>query len=579
MKSILKELTEELSEAFVKAGYESHYGKVTMSNRLDIADYQCNGALVAAGQYKKAPYLIAEDVAVILKEKYYVEVVKPGFINIKLDDEYLGELVNTMAKDDHLGVEVMVQQSVIIDYGGPNIAKPLHVGHLRSAIIGESIKRIYKFLGHDIVGDIHLGDWGLQIGLVIEELKRMYPDLCYFDDEFEGIYPKDAPFTIDQLSEIYPLASMKSKKDKSYLEAARENTVKLQNNHKGYQAIWQHISTVSIKDLKKNYANLNVYFELWNGESHCMSKIPEVIDILTQKKLMHEDNGAMIVDVSVTEDKRPMPPFIALKSDGAALYSTTDLTTIYQRVNGKPLSEIIYVVDKRQELHFEQVFRCARKADIVTDEISLNFIGCGTMNGKDGKPFKTRDGGIMKLDDLVQLLRQSVKNKIFQGRDDYEDDLIDDIAIKVGLAALKYGDLINISTKDYIFDLDRFATFEGKTGPYILYSIVRIKSILAKSEEFTHEIDFAVTKTERMIHLKLLSFDSMIHQAYYDKAPNKICEYAFELSNMFNRFYHETKILADNNCHRDSHLTLLNLIMDVLEKCLDLLGIDSLDKM
>lgn len=579
MKSILTILTEELSKAFELAGYSAEYGQVSISKRADIADYQCNGAMIAAKKYKKLPIDIAAEVAEHIKGHFNIEVAKPGFINIVLHDDLIASLTNKMNTEEKLGVEPMPPKKVVIDYGGPNVAKPLHVGHLRSAIIGESIKRIYSFLGHNITSDIHLGDWGLQIGLVIEELKHRYPNLCYFNDNYDLAYPAEAPFEIHELSDIYPTASAKSKKDSEYLQSARHNTAMLQNNHKGYTALWQHICHVSIEDLKKNYGELNVHFELWKGESHSMPEVSNVVELLKTKGLTKEDDGAIIVPVEKPDEKRPMPPMILIKSDGAVLYSTTDLTTIYQRVNTSDLDEIIYVVDKRQELHFEQVFRSARMSGIVNDDLELNFIGFGTMNGTDGKPFKTRDGGVMKLEDLIHMLRSSVKSKVFNGREDYSEEVIDDISIKVGLAALKYGDLINISTKDYVFDLDRFATFEGKTGPYILYSIVRIKSIFNKAESFEDELSIPMTETERKIQLKLLHFDHMIHQAYLNKAPNKICEYAFELSNMFNRFYHETKILDDDNQHRDNHLSLIKLIMKTLETCLDLLGIYSIDKM
>lgn len=579
MKDIIEILTKDLSEAFTRAGYDMVYGKVTRSNRPDIADYQCNGAMAAAGAYSRSPFQIATEVAKHLRGDYGVEVIKPGFINITLSDKILKKALNHMDQSARLGVALMIPRQVVIDYGGPNVAKPLHVGHLRAAIIGESVKRIYRFLGHEITGDIHLGDWGLQIGLVIEELKQRKPEMCYFDENHQGAYPEEAPFQIHELSEIYPTASLKSKSDEDYLKAARINTARLQKGHPGYTALWRHISQVSIDDLKKNYGNLNVFFDLWNGESHAMAVIPDLVNRLKNMGLTQVDDGALLVPVAKETDKRPMPPMILLKSDGAALYSTTDLATIYQRVAAQDLDEIIYVVDKRQELHFEQVFRAAKLAQIVKEDLSLNFIGFGTMNGTDGKPFKTRDGGVMKLEDLIIMLRSSVKEKVFIGREDYSAAEVDDIAIKVGLAALKYGDLINISTKDYIFDLDRFATFEGKTGPYILYSIVRIKSILKKAGHFNRSISAAGSDIERKIQLKLIGFNQMMLQAYSDKAPNRICEYAFELSNLFNSFYHDTKILSEDNKLREGHLTLLTLILKVLEQCLDLLGIESIDKM
>lgn len=582
MKSVNVLLTELVSSGFEKAGYQEEFGKVVLSNRQDLCQYQCSGALPAAKQYKKNPFEIAEDVMAQLKEEeMMIEVVKPGFINISLSEDFIVSYLNQMSEDDYLGyTPVSHQKKIIVDYGGPNVAKPLHVGHLRSAIIGESIKRIYKFVGHDVVGDIHLGDWGLQIGIVIEELKSRQPDLIYFSESNEVNYPDVPPFTINELSDIYPVGSKKSKGDPSFLVAARKATAALQEGHQGYMALWHHITNVSMADLKSNYQKLNVEFDLWKGESHSMPVIPEVINILKTKGLTEENDGALIVPVGIESDKRPMPPFIVLKSDGAALYSTTDLATIYQRVDEYAPDEIIYVVDKRQELHFEQVFRCAKKAQISIEDMDMNFIGFGTMNGKDGKPFKTREGGIMKLEDLIHMLRDSVKEKVIHGRDQYDEILIDDISIKVGLAALKYGDLINHSAKDYVFDLDRFANFEGKTGPYIQYSIVRMKSILNKAPKFIETVSAPQSQTELNIGLKLIEFNSMVHGAYLEKAPNKICEYAYELSNLFNRFYHETNILkAEDEQQKSSWLSLLTLMSKVLEQCLELLGISVLEKM
>lgn len=579
MKTVVALLTEVLSTGFKKAGYDFDYGKVSLSSRQDLCQYQCSGALAAARVYKKAPFEIAEEVESMIEGEFDIEVVNPGFININLNESLITDYLNQMMCDAHLGYTLDVApKMVIVDYGGPNVAKPLHVGHLRAAIIGESIKRINKFVGNDVVGDIHLGDWGLQIGIVIHELKCRQPNLPYFSQNEN--YPSEAPFTIEELSEIYPFGSKKSKEDENYLNAAREITAKLQEGHPGYVALWQHISRISKADLESNYKKLNVEFDLWNGESHSMSAIPTIIDILKSKDLTEEDQGALIVQVEESSDKRPMPPFIVLKSDGASLYSTTDLATIYQRVDAYAPDEIIYVVDKRQELHFEQVFRCAKKAEIAPATTEMNFIGFGTMNGKDGKPFKTREGGIMKLEDLIHMLRDSVKDKVIHGRDDYDETLVDDIAIKVGLAALKYGDLINHSTKDYVFDLNRFANFEGKTGPYIQYSIVRMKSILKKANSYDKKLMNAKSPTELNIQLKIIEFNHMIHIAYLEKSPSKICEYAFELSNLFNRFYHETKILTEENeKQKNAWLSLLNLMIMVLETCLDLLGISSLEKM
>jgi len=581
-------LSEVLREGFKKAGYDEIYGTVTLSNRPDLCQYQCNGALAAARAYKKAPFKIANEVVDAIKDHSYfkeITAVNPGFINITLTDDFITDYVNEMYHDDNLGcMKVDKSKTVIVDYGGANVAKPLHVGHLRSAIIGESIKRINRFMGHKVIGDVHLGDWGLQIGMVITELKARNPKLPYFDETHSGDYPLEPPFTIDELSEIYPTGSKRAKENPEIMEAARLATAELQKGRKGYLALWHHILEISISDLKKNYKKLNVEFDLWNGESNCQGDIPKVVDLLKIQDLTEISNGALIVPVEEESDTKPIPPFIVLKSDGSALYSTTDLATIYQRVKEYDVDEIIYVVDKRQALHFDQVFRCARKSNIASENLKLDFIGFGTMNGKDGKPFKTREGGIMKLEDLIDILRNSVKSKLINSQSQYDTATIDDISIKVGLAALKYGDLSNHFGKDYVFDIDRFANFEGKTGPYIQYSIVRMKSILDKAEpglwKQFNKILPPQGSTERDIILKLIEFNAVIESAYRDKAPSKICEYIFEVSNLFNRFYHETIILKEENKEQKaSWLNLLNMIVKVLEKSLYLLGIDTLEKM
>lgn len=580
MKKVVDVLTEIISKSFEKSKYDSKYGSVTISNRKTICQYQCNGALTASRIYNKNPLDIALEVVDNIDKSNVISkviAVKPGFINITLTDEYLALYLNEMNKSDTLGYEKKIAKKIIVDYGGPNIAKPLHVGHLRSAVIGESIKRINKFVGNEVIGDIHIGDWGLQMGIVILELKSTNPELVYFNKNFDGSYPKVPPFTIDELSEMYPIGSKKSKEDPVYLNEAREITAKLQKGEKGYIALWKHICDVSIHDLKANYEKLNIEFDLWNGESHCQKKIPYVVDYLIKLGLTKKSEGALIIDVKEENDNKPMPPFIVLKSDGASLYSTTDLTTIYQRIEEFNPDEIIYVVDKRQELHFEQVFRVAHKANIVTINNKLSFIGFGTMNGKDRKPFKTRDGGVMKLEDLIEMLRESVKEKMDK---DYTEERINSIASSVGLAALKYGDLINQATKDYIFDIDKFASFEGKTGPYILYTTVRMKSIINKADVFINQIYKPISETERNLFLKLVEFNQVIEISYLNKQPSKLCEYMFDLSNIFNRFYHETKILTEGKeKQKNSWLSLLTLIVSVLDKSLDLLGIDTMEMM
>ena len=406
MRTLLELITIEMKEAFVKAGYGEELARVTLSNRPDLCEYQCNGAMAGAKKYKKAPIMIAEDVVANLAESQcfaQAEAVKPGFINLKLKPEFVAEYLNEMAADENLGVEKEAEpKTVMIDYGGPNVAKPLHVGHLRSAIIGESIKRIIRYKGNKVTGDIHLGDWGYQMGLIITELKKRQPDLPYFDESFGGEYPEEAPFTISELEEIYPTASGKSKEDPAYKEAALEATLRLQSGDRGYRALWKHIIAVSVADLKKNYSNLDVEFDLWKGESDADPLIPGLVNRLKESGLAYESQGALVVDVKEDTDTKEMPPCIILKSDGAALYATTDLATIVDRMENLHADSLIYLADKRQEMHFVQVFRVAKKAGLVTPETELKYVGFGTMNGKDGKPFKTREGGVMRLEYLIR---------------------------------------------------------------------------------------------------------------------------------------------------------------------------------
>ncbi len=588
MKKIMEQMAEELSAAFEKAGYDPSYGKVTVSNRPDLCEYQCNGAMAGAKAYHKAPFMIADDVVAQLSDSRIfsrAEVVKPGFINLDVKPEFVAEYMNKMAEDEKLSVEIAKNpKTIIIDYGGPNVAKPLHVGHLRSAIIGESIKRIGRFVGHKVIGDVHLGDWGLQMGLIITELKHRKPELVYFDDSFTGEYPAEAPFTISELEEIYPCASGKSKEDEAYRNEALEATHLLQQGKPGYMALWNHIMNVSVTDLKRNYANLNVDFDLWKKESDAQPYIPDMVEDMKKRGFAYEDQGALVVDVKEESDTKEIPPCMLLKSDGASLYTTTDLATIVERMKLFQPDEILYVVDKRQELHFIQVFRCARKTGLVNPETKLSFLGFGTMNGKDGKPFKTREGGVMRLENLIADIDEEMYRKIVENRSVKDKDAKDTAKI-VGLSAIKYGDLSNQATKDYIFDVDRFTSFEGNTGPYILYTIVRIKSILNRyvqegGDLSTGKILPAVNASEKNLMLQLSGFAAMVENAFEEKAPHKICAYIYEVSNAFNSFYHETKILSEENqAQKESFLQLLQLTRRVLETSIDLLGFSAPDRM
>ena len=588
MKKIMEQMAEELSAAFEKAGYDPSYGKVTVSNRPDLCEYQCNGAMAGAKAYHKAPFMIADDVVAQLSDSRIfsrAEVVKPGFINLDVKPEFVAEYMNKMAEDEKLSVEIAKNpKTIIIDYGGPNVAKPLHVGHLRSAIIGESIKRIGRFVGHKVIGDVHLGDWGLQMGLIITELKHRKPELVYFDDSFTGEYPTEAPFTISELEEIYPTASGKAKEDETYRENALHATYLLQNGHKGYRAIWKHIMNVSVADLKKNYGNLDVHFDLWMGESDAQEYIPDMVDYLKDNGYAHYDQGALVVDVKEETDTKEIPPCMILKSDGAALYDTTDLATIIQRMKLYKPDEICYLADKRQELHFVQCFRCARKAKLVNDDTVLSFIGFGTMNGKDGKPFKTREGGVMRLERLIGEINDEMYQKIVENRSVKDTDARGTAQI-VGLSAIKYGDLSIQASKDYVFDVERFTSFEGKTGPYILYTIVRTKSILGKYKEEGNELKKGAllapkSDSEKALMLSVSRFNGVVENAFEEKAPHKICAYIYELANEFNHFYHETKILSEQDeARKASYLALLDLVREVLETCIDLLGFSAPERM
>lgn len=587
MKNLVIQLTELVQAKFESLGYDKEYGKVEISNRPDLCQYQCNGALKAAKVYKKAPIAIANEVAEVLKqEEVFADItaVAPGFININIKDGFLTNYINDIYKDEKFGCTVAEKpMTIVVDYGGANIAKPLHVGHLRSAIIGESIKRIGRYLGHSVVGDVHLGDWGLQIGMVITEVQRRHPELPYFDENFTGEYPEAAPFTIDELEDIYPAASKLAKSDEEAMALAKKATAELQEGKKGYIALWKHIINVSVSDLKRNYAALNVEFDLWKGESDANPYIEDMIKYFNDNNYTHVSEGALVIEVEEETDKKPMPPIIIQKSDGASLYGTTDLATIIERVRDYNPKEIIYVVDKRQGLHFEQVFRCARKTKIVSDELNFEFVGFGTMNGKDGKPFKTREGGVMRLQDLISIIKGNVKERL-NDNDRISADEVDEIARIVGLSALKYGDLSNIPTKDYIFDIDKFSSFEGNTGPYILYTAVRIKSILNKAKEelgdFASEIKVPASDVERDLMLAFVRFNSVVESTFKDKSPNRLCEFIYEISNLFNRFYHENRILTEEDKEKKvSWLNLLALTVNILETALDLLGMEVPEKM
>ncbi len=588
MEKILDLISAEVMGAFEACGYDVAYGKTGISNRPDLCEYQCNGAMAAKKAYQKAPIVIAQEVAAKLQDSEAFEevsAVNPGFINIRVSGDFLADYLLKMQSDKNLSVEKAKEpKTIVLDYGGANVAKPLHVGHLRSAIIGESVKRIARFVGHKVIGDVHLGDWGLQMGLIITEVRQRQPELPYFDENFTGEYPQEAPFTLSQLEEIYPTASAKSKEDAAYREAALEATYQLQQGKRGYQALWNHIMQISIPDLKRNYGRLNVDFDLWKGESDAKPYIADMVQRMREEGYAYEDQGALVVDVKEDSDAKEIPPCIILKSDGAFLYATTDLATIVERMELYQPDEILYLTDKRQEMHFTQVFRCARKTGLVKDDTKLSFLGFGTMNGKDGKPFKTREGGVMRLETLIADINAEMYRKITENHEVDPQEARETAEI-VGLSAIKYGDLSNQASKDYVFDMDKFTSFEGNTGPYILYTIVRIKSILNKYRENGGSVQKGhilapANESEKSLMMELVKFNSTIEQAFAETAPHRICAFIYDLANAFNRFYHETRILGEENAaQQTSWIELLDLTREVLETSIDLLGFEAPERM
>ena len=582
MKRILDIITEKMQQAFVDAGYDASFGRVTVSNRPDLCEYQCNGALAAAKQYKCAPIQIANAVVEKLDANDYsmVEAVMPGFINLKLSDSFLQNYLEQMRTADSFGVQKIGEgKTIVVDYGGANVAKPLHIGHLRPAIIGEALKRLHKFMGYNTIGDVHLGDWGLQIGLIIAELQERQPDLPYFDPDFTGEYPTESPFTISELEEIYPTASGK-KSDPEFSHKAHQATLELQQGRRGYRAIWRHIMNVSVADLRKNYDNLDVCFEKWLGESDADPYIPAMVEDLKTRGIAVLSEGAWVIPVTEEGDKKEVPPMILIKSDGSAIYATTDLATIVQRMQDWNPEKMLYVTDKRQNLHFEQVFRAAKKSGIVKAETELAHVGHGTMNGADGKPFKTRDGGVLRLEQLIKDMTDFVRSKVVENKIVSEDE-VEETTRKIAMAALKYGDLSNQPTKDYNFDLERFAAFEGNTGPYILYTIVRIKSILAKYGAWEHlPIQAPANVYAKDLMLAITKLDPTMEAALKTSSPNQICAYIYELAGCVNKFYHETRILGEENEElKAGYIALIGLAKSILETCIHILGFSAPEKM
>lgn len=586
MITFIDKLNESCENAFTKAGFEAGFGRVNVSSRPDLCEYQCNGALPSAKKAHRKPMEIAEEVAAILREDpafQRVETCMPGFINMDIHPAFLAAHMDEMSRDEDLGISKCEARRVIVDYGGANVAKPLHIGHLRSAVIGEAVKRIGRALGYDTIGDVHLGDWGLQMGLIIEELKDR----------------NQTEFTLSDLEEIYPAASAKSKavgedgnptpEAALFKERALTATKKLQAGDPECTRIWERIMELSKADLKKNYDNLNVQFELWKGESDVQKYIPDMLKDLTDRGIAYEDQGALVVDIKEDTDKKELPPCIVRKSDGASLYATTDLATILERELLFKPDDYIYVADKRQDLHYLSFFRVARKAGFVKDTQGLTFLGFGTMNGKDGKPFKTRSGGVMRLEMLIKDINDAVYEKIRASRSEEEipEEEAREIAKTVGLAALKYGDLSNQASKDYIFDIDRFTSFEGNTGPYILYTIVRIGSILRSYQEqggeetgASMEKAFSASRDALNLGLTLSRFQEALEGAWKDIAPHRICQFIYEVSDCLNTFYHNVMILKEEDKElKASYISLLVLTRKVLLRSIDILGFSAPERM
>ena len=582
MEKILDIITEKMERAFADAGYDASYGRVTVSNRPDLCEYQCNGALAAAKQYHCAPIQIARAVAEKLDSRDFskVDVAGPGFLNLSLSGTFLASYLEKMRTADRFGLQPAgVGKTIVVDYGGANVAKPLHIGHLRPAIIGEALKRLYTFFGWNAIGDVHLGDWGLQMGLIIAELQERQPELPYFDPDFTGEYPAEAPFTVDELEEIYPTASDK-KKDPAFSGKAHQATLELQQGRRGYRALWQHIMNVSVADLKKNYDNLDVHFEKWLGESDADPYIPAMVEDMKARGIAVQSEGAWVIPVTEAGDKKEVPPCILVKSDGSSIYATTDLATLVQRTRDWDPDKVLYVTDKRQNLHFEQVFRAARKAGIVKDTTQLEHVGFGTMNGSDGKPFKTRDGGVLRLEQLISDMTDFVRAKVVENQI-VDSSEVEATTAKIAMAALKYGDLSNQPTKDYNFDMERFAAFEGNTGPYILYTIVRIKSILSRFGAWENlPIQPPADQSARDLMLAVTRFAPSLENALATSSPNVICAYIYNLAGCVNKFYHENRILTEEDKQKQAgYIALIALAKNLLEACISILGFSAPDKM
>ena len=581
--SIIKELEKQVEKKIEESGYEIDNFKLQVTNRPDLGEYQINDAMQLAKKYHKNPREIAEDIKEKLEELNIftnINIAGPGFINVSLSDEFLINIIEKMSTNIESNIDKQEKKTIVLDYGGANVAKALHVGHLRSANIGEALKRLARLLGHTVISDAHLGDYGRPLGLVILEIKKRYPNLEYFNEEYTGDYKDiELPITNKDLEEIYPIASTKAKEDEAYLEEARIITTKLQNHERGYYDIWQRIIEISKEEIKKVYDELNVYYDLWEGESNAAEYVDELIEILESKNLVEISDGAKIIDVKEEDDKSPMPPLLLVKSNGSISYETTDLATILERKKKIDPDEIWYCVDGRQQLHFEQVFRATRKANLVSDDVKLDYIGFGTMNGKDGKPFKTRDGGVMSLKSLIDEVKKETEKRI--NKDIVAEENIEETVDNIAISTLKYADLIPFRTTDYIFDPEKFSEVEGKTGPYLLYSTVRMASLLNKAKDEKQTTYKKVkNKTDRDIILTLLELPNVLTRSFEMKSLNEIADYLYDLTSKYNKFYSENKVLTEEDEDlKESWLVLTNTGYKANLLLLDTLGLKVPEKM
>lgn len=581
--SIIKKLESDIEDIISSVGYQLDSFTLEVSKRKDLGDYQINDCMNLAKKYGKNPRIIAEEIKEKLEEDNRlkdINIAGPGFINISLSDEFLIDTVNSLNKDIESNIDKKEYKKIIIDYGGANVSKALHVGHLRSANLGESLKRLAKKLGYEVISDAHLGDYGRPLGLVMLEIERLYPDLPYFDESYTGDYSEvELPITNKDLERIYPIASAKAKEDDDYLEEARIITTKLQNHERGIYDLWKRIMDISKKEIKKVYESLNVYYDLWEGESDASDYIPELLEIIKDKNISKESEGATIIEVKEDEETSPMPPLLLVKSNGSVSYETTDLATILERQRKFNPDEIWYCADGRQQLHFEQVFRATRKANIVDDTVKLEYIGFGTMNGLDGKPFKTRDGGVMPLSNLIELVKEETRKRI--NYDIVESDKVEETINSIAVATIKYADFIPFRTTDYIFNPEKFSDVEGKTGPYLLYSTIRMKSLLKKGKEYKHDVYIKMNDNiDRDIILELLEFPNVLTKSLESKSLNEAADYLYSLTNKYNKFYAENRVLLeDDKKLQESWLVLTTTVYKINLLLLDVLGLKVPEKM